>query len=258
MRAYVRVVLAISRRSVMRIVRRPQSLMPIFIVPTVFLVVTSGGVARAVDLPGFPEVESFFHFAIAGAIVQSTMLGGLMTGITTSIDVDNGFFDRMIVAPVPRSALVLGRVVGGGVIAMFQALLYIALALAFGAPVRGGVPGVLLILALAAFCAASLGGLATALALRAQAQWVQGMFPIIFVIIFLSSAFFPRELMTGPAAEIAAYNPISYIAEGIREPIISGIDLTVTLEAFAVAIALTAVTSMFAVWALRAQLGGAS
>lgn len=258
MRAYGRVVMAISRRSVVRIVRRPQALMPIFIVPTVFLVVTSGGVARAVDLPGFPDVESFFHFAIAGAIVQSTMLGGLMTGITTSIDVDNGFFDRMIVAPVPRSALVLGRVLGGGVIAIFQAALYLALGLAFGAPIRGGVLGVLLILALSAMCAASLGGLATALALRAQAQWVQGMFPVVFVIIFLSSAFFPRELMTGPAADVAAYNPISYIAEGVREPIISGLDLTITLQAFGVAIALTAVTSLFAVWALRAQLGGAS
>ncbi|MBI5311020.1 MAG: ABC transporter permease [Actinobacteria bacterium] len=258
MGAYFRIVSAIARRSILRIVRRPQSLMPIFIVPTVFLAVTSGGVARAVDLPGFPQVDSFFHFAIAGAIVQSTMLGGLMTGITTSIDVDNGFFDRMIVAPVPRSALVLGRVLGGGAIAIFQAALYLALGLAFGAPLRGGVVGVLLIMALAALCAASLGGLATALALRAQAQWVQGMFPVIFVIIFLSSAFFPRELMTGPAAAIAAYNPISYIAEGIREPIITGLDLAITLEAFGVALALTAVTSLIAVWALRVRLGGAS
>lgn len=258
MSRYVLVVYAIARRSVLRIVRRPQALMPIFIVPTVFLVVTSGGVARAVDLPGFPDVESFFHFAIAGAIVQSTMLGGLMTGITTSIDVDDGFFDRMIVAPVPRSALVMGRVLGGGVIAVFQALLYLGLGLAFGAPIRGGFAGALIVLALAAMCAASLGGLATALALRAQAQWVQGMFPVVFVIIFLSSAFFPRELMTGPAADIAAYNPISYIAEGIREPIISGLSWAVTLEAFAVAFALTAVTSLIAVWALRAQLGGGS
>lgn len=258
MSAYLRIVSAIARRSILRIIRRPQSLMPIFIVPTVFLVVTSGGVARAVDLPGFPQVDSFFQFAIAGAIVQSTMLGGLMTGITTSIDVDNGFFDRMIVAPVPRSALVLGRVVGGGAIAMLQAVLYLALGLVFGAPFHGGVLGVLLILTLAALCAASLGGLATALALRAQAQWVQGMFPVIFVIIFLSSAFFPRELMTGPAAVIAKYNPISYIAEGIREPIISGLDLAVTLEAFAVALALTALTSLIAVWALRVRLGSSA
>ncbi len=252
---FARIVWAIAKRSIVRIARRPQSLMPIFLVPTMFLAVTSGGAARAVDLPGFPQVESYFHFAVAGAIVQSTMLGGLMTGISTSIDVDSGFFDRLIVAPVPRTALVLGRVLGGGVVAVGQALLYLMLAVVFGAPVRGGVAGVAVVMMLASLCAASLGGLATALALRAQAQWVQGMFPVVFVIIFLSSAFFPRELLTGPAATIARYNPISYIAEGIREPIITGLNASVELKAFAVAAALTLVTTLTAVWALRAQLG---
>lgn len=255
MSAYARIVWAIARRSALRIVRRPQSLIPIFLVPTMFLVVTSGGAARAVDLPGFPKVESFFQFAVAGAIVQSTMLGGLMTGVTTSIDVDNGFFDRLIVAPVPRSALVLGRVFGAGAVAIVQAATYVALALAFGAPIAAGAEGVLVIMLLASLCAASLGGLATALALRAQAQWVQGMFPVIFVIIFLSSAFFPRELMTGPAATVARYNPISYIAEGIRGPIISGLDAGVELKAIGVAVALSAITTLIAIWALRVRLG---
>ncbi|MBK5231010.1 MAG: ABC transporter permease [Thermoleophilia bacterium] len=91
--------------------------------------------------------------------------------------------------------------------------------------------------------------------MRAQAQWVQGMFPVIFVIIFLSSAFFPRELMTGPAASVARYNPISYIAEGIREPIIRGFDAGIELKAFGVAAALAIVTTLIAVWALRARLG---
>ena len=77
------------------------------------------------------------------------MLGGLMTGITLSVDVDNGFFDRMIVAPVPRSALVIGRVLGAAAIALFQACLYLALGVIFGAPIEGGVLGVLLILMLA-------------------------------------------------------------------------------------------------------------
>lgn len=255
MTAYLRVAWAVAARSILRTVRRPQSLTPIFLVPTMFLAVTSGGAAKAIDLPGFPQVDSYFQFAVAGAIVQSTMLGGLMSGVGMSIDVDNGFFDRLIVAPVARSALVIGRVLGGGVIAVFQAILYLLLALAFGAPVQGGVGGVILIMLLASLCATSLGGLATALALRAQAQWVQGMFPVIFVIIFLSSAFFPQELMTGPAASIARYNPISYIAEGIREPIINGIDGTIELKAFAAAGLLTMITSLFAVWALRARLG---
>lgn len=256
MAAYLRIVWAIAIRSIKRIVRRPQSLMPIFLVPTMFLVVTSGGAARAVDLPGFPLVDSFFQFAIAGAIVQSTMLGGLMAGINMSIDVDNGFFDRMIVAPVPRSALVIGRVLGSAAVALFQACLYLALGVIFGASIEGGILGILLILMLAGVCAASIGGLAVALSLRAQAQYVQGVFPLVFVIIFLSSAFFPRALLTGPARTIADYNPISYLAEGMREPIISGVSGSVELKAFAVGIAMTVFTTLIAVWALRVRLGG--
>lgn len=253
--AYLRIIWAIAARQITRIIRRPQSLTPIFLVPTMFLVVTSGGAARAIDLPGFPQVESFFQFALAGAIIQSTMLGGLMTGITLAIDVDNGFFDRMIVAPIPRSALVIGRVLGSAAIAVFQAALYLLLGVLFGASIEGGIPAVLLILVLASISSASLGGLAVALSLRAQAQWVQGMFPIIFVIIFLSSAFFPRELLTGPAEQIATYNPISYLAEGVREPIISGISTDVELKAFAVGVGLMVFTSLIAVLALKLRLG---
>lgn len=253
---YWRIVYAISSRSIKRIVRRPQSLTPIFLVPTMFLLVTSGGAARAVQLPGFPHVDSFFQFALAGAIVQSTLLGGLMTGITLAIDVDNGFFDRMIVAPVPRSALVLGRVMGAAILALFQASLYLILGVLFGAPIEGGPLAVLLILTLAAICAASVGGLAVALSLRAQAQWVQGLFPLVFVVIFLSSAFFPRALLTGPADAVAGYNPISYIAEGMRGPIIDGISGGVEFKAFAVAVGLLIFTSLVAVWALRVRLGG--
>jgi ABC-2 type transport system permease protein len=115
-----------------------------------------------------------------------------------------------------------------------------------------------IILTLAALCSASIGALAVALSLRAQAQWVQGMFPLVFVVIFLSSAFFPLALLTGPAKSVAQYNPISYIANGMREPIIDGIHLSVTLEAFAVALGFAVITSLIAVWALRVRLGGNS
>ena len=53
---------------------------------------------------------------------------------------------------------------------------------------------------------------------------VQGLFPLVFVILFLSDAFFPANLMLEPAATVAEYNPLSFIVDGIREPIIAGFD----------------------------------
>ena len=66
-----------------------------------------------------------------------------------------------------------------------------------------------------------------------SASVVQGLFPLVLVVLFLSSAFFPQELMIEPAKTIAEYNPFSFIVEGVRQPIISGIEAKPTLEAVA-------------------------
>lgn len=255
MTAYLRVVAVLSRRGISRVLRRPQLLMPLFLVPTMFLAVVSGGAARSVDLPGFPEVESFFQFALAGAILQSTMLGGLTVGTALSIDVDNGFFDRMVTSPVPRSALVIGRLVAGAAVAIAQASLYLSVGVIFGASIDAGITGVLIVLLLAALTAMATGGLAVTLALRAQAQWVQGAFPLVFVVLFLSSSFFPRALMTGPAQTIADYNPMSYIVEGMREPIISGVSGPALLHALLAAVLVTIATGALAIFAMRKRFG---
>jgi len=96
------------------------------------------------------------------------------------------------------------------------------------------VPGALLAMALVTASALAVGGIGAAIALRTgSASVVQGLFPLVLVVLFLSSAFFPQELMIEPAKMIAEYNPLSFIVEGVREPIISGIDAVQTLEAVA-------------------------
>lgn len=252
---YWRVVGAIALRGAVRTYRRPQLLMPMFLVPTMFLAVVAGGAARAVDLPGFPQVESYFQFALAGAILQSTMLGGLMVGTGLSIDVDSGFFDRMIASPVARSALVVGRLAAGSAIAVAQALLYLTVGVVFGAHIEAGFVGIVIVCLLAALTALAVGGLSVTLALRAQAQWVQGAFPLVFVVLFLSSSFFPRALMTGPAKAIADYNPMSFVVEGMRNPIISSIAVDTLVTALATGVAVGLATTSLAIFALNRRFG---
>ena len=77
---------------------------------------------------------------------------------------------------------------------------------------------------LAGAAALAIGGIVAAIALRTgNSSVVQGLFPLVFVVLFLSTAFFPQDLMVEPAKTIAAYNPLSFIVEGIRDPIVSGI-----------------------------------
>jgi ABC-2 type transport system permease protein len=229
-----RVVWALGARSIRQTFRRPQLISPIVVFPTLLLAIQTGGAGAGIELPGFPPVQSFLQFMLAGAMMQSMMLAGNSGGIAFAVDIEMGFTDRLFAAPIPRFAIVLGRLAGTAALGLFAAIWFLAIGLIFGAEIEGGVPGALLAIALITASALAIGGIGAAIALRSgSASVVQGLFPIVLVVLFLSSAFFPQELMIEPAKTIAEYNPLSFIVEGVREPIVSGIDATHTLEAVA-------------------------
>lgn len=228
----LRVVGALGMRSIRQTFRRPQLIAPIIVFPTLLLAIQTGGAGGAVNLPGFPPVQSFLQFMLAGAMMQSLMLAGNSGGIAMAVDLEMGFTDRLFAAPISRFTIVLGRLAGTAALGLFAALWFLAIGLAFGAEIAGGVPGALLAIALVTTCAMAVGGIGAAIALRSgSASVVQGLFPLVLVVLFLSSAFFPVELMIEPAKTIAEYNPFSLVVEGVREPIVSGIDASDTRDA---------------------------
>lgn len=246
---------ALARRALRNSLRRPQFLAPLVLFPTLFLAVNVGGLERATSLEGFPRVDGFLDFQLAAAITQSLLLGGVSAGIAAALDIEGGFFDRLVASPTPRLAIVLGRVLAAGVIAALQVVYFLVLGMIFGASVQGGVVGVLCVLAIGIVAGTGFGALGVMIALRARnASTVQGIFPLVFVVLFVSSAFFPASLLTPPVDVLAAYNPLSYIAEGMRRPIAFGNALGPLLEGLAAAagVALTAVG--LAVLALRGRL----
>jgi ABC-2 type transport system permease protein len=224
LRSNARVALALGRRSIRQALRRPQFLAPLVVFPSLMLAANTGGASRATQLPGFPHVHGFLDFELAGAMMQSTMLAGVSGGIALALDIEMGFIDRLFAAPISRTAIVVGRLAATAAMGVFTGIWFLAGGLIFGAHVEGGVLGVLLVLVMTALSAAAFGALGSALALGAgRASTVQGIFPLVFVILFLSSAFFPRALLLEPAQTIAHYNPLSLIAEGLRGPVIDGV-----------------------------------
>jgi ABC-2 type transport system permease protein len=110
-----------------------------------------------------------------------------------------------------------------------------------------------------ALSAVAFGGLGAAVALRTgRASVVQGLFPLVFVILFLSSAFFPANLMLEPAATVAEYNPLSFIVEGVRDPVISSLSLEAFAKAIGSIVLVAAISIGLSAMALRRrlQLGG--
>jgi ABC-2 type transport system permease protein len=223
LRTNLRVIAALGRRSVWQTFRRPQLMAPIIVFPTLLLAIQTGGAASAVDLPGFPKVDSFLQFMLAGSMLQSMLLAGNSGGIALAVDLEMGFTDRLFAAPISRFSIVLGRLAGTAALGTLAGVWFLAIGLIFGAPIEGGIWGALIVLVLVGLTATAIGGIGAAIALRTgSASVVQGLFPFVFVILFLSSAFFPQALMVEPAKTIADYNPLSFIAEGVRDPIISG------------------------------------
>lgn len=251
----LRVVRALGMRSIRQTFRRPQLIAPIIVFPTLLLAIQTGGAGSAVHLPGFPPVQSFLQFMLAGAMMQSLMLAGNSGGIAMAVDIEMGFTDRLFAAPISRFTIVLGRLAGTAALGLFSALWFLAIGLIFGAKIDSGVPGALIAIALVTVSALAVGGIAAAIALRTgTASVVQALFPIVLVVLFLSTAFFPKGLMIEPAKTIAAYNPLSLVVDGIRNPMIAGISGSDLLGAVLAVAGIAALGLALSARALRHRL----
>jgi ABC-2 type transport system permease protein len=245
----------LARRSMLKTLRQPFQLFPIVFFPLVLLAVNASGLKAATLLPGFPT-HSYVSFAIAVAFIQGGMFALINTGTNLAEDIESGFFNRLALTPLHRVSLIAGLLVGVGVLGVLQSIVYIVMSLIAGAHLDAGFGGALVLLALGAITAVAFGALGCAAALRTgSGEAVQGLFPLFFVFIFLSSSNLPRNLLGhGWFHAVANWNPISYLIEGFRSLFISGWDGTALWRGFAVAIGLTIVALFAVAGALRTRL----
>ena len=247
---------ALAWRSAITTIRIPQAWFPSLFFPLVLLAIFTGSFGNAPgNIPGFPPVRGFLDFAIAGSILQGVLIAGTSAGAAFAADIEHGFFDRLVASPVSRPAILIGRLGASVLQGIFQGMLFLALAVIFGARVETGVAGVFVLIVFAALLGAAWGSLGVILALRTgSSEAVQGAFPLFFVLLFFSSAFFPRETMTGWYKQIADVNPISYVVEGMRAEVIGHQGLTKTLLGLAIAAGLALLGVTVATLAYRRRL----
>lgn len=247
---------ALAWRSVVTTVRIPQAWFPALFFPLALLAIFTGSFSDAPgNVPGFPPVRGFLDFAVAGSVLQGVLIAGTGAGAAFASDMETGFFDRLVASPVSRWAILTGRLGASVAQGVAQGLLFLGIAVAFGARVEAGLGGWLMLVLYAAVLAAAIGGLGVVLALRTgSGEAVQGTFPLFFVLLFFSSAFFPRETMTGWYRTIADINPISHIVEGMRAQVIAGADPGTTAVGLAYAVGFAALTVGLSIVAYRRRL----
>jgi ABC-2 type transport system permease protein len=104
--------------------------------------------------------------------------------------------------------------------------------------------------------ALAVGALMSAMAIKTgSSEAVQGAFPLLFIAMFFSSAFFPKETMSGMYKTLAYVNPISYLVEGFRDLTIDGFSASAVVRAVVIPAVLALFAVGLALWALRSRLG---
>jgi ABC-type multidrug transport system permease subunit len=241
------------RRSLNEVLRVRGALLPATIAPVIFLLGMSGQFGRLTGLDGFPT-ESYLSWILPVSCLQGAGFAGAATGANLARDIEQGWFDRLLVAPVPRPILVIGPILGAVTRSMVPATVVLVVGLSIGADLTGGIAGLIaLYVAAAAFCAtAGLWGVFMAVTFRTQ-QAGPLMQQGVFLAVFLSTAYTPEVLLRGWLASAAHLNPVTHVLEMARQATVSGIEpsLAHTLPGLAALVGLATVLGALAVAGLR-------
>jgi ABC-2 type transport system permease protein len=245
----------LARRSVLKTLRQPAQIVPALVFPLFLLAVNSSGLADATNLPGFPT-DSYVTFLLAVPFMQGALFAVMNAGTDLARDVETGFLNRLALTPLRGISLLAGLLSGVVVLGLIQATAYLVVGRLAGADFAAGIGGVLVIYALAILMSIGFGGIGLVVALRTgSGEAVQGLFPVFFVFLFISSMALPRNLIqTDWFREIATYNPVSYLIEAIRSLLITGWDAEALALGFGIAIALTLASIAAAASALKTRL----
>jgi len=141
-------------------------------------------------------------------------------------EIDNGYFDKLLVAPIRRSSIIFGRLAADLVRGIGAAAFVLVAGLAFGAHIAAGVGGALVIVLLAALFGVAYAGFAILVALRTRnVQATNTSFLLFFPLLFLTPNFVPFSRLEPVMETLARLNPVSYVIVGLRSLVIDGWDV---------------------------------
>ena len=244
-----------ARRSILQTLRQPAMVIPPVVFPLLLVSINAAGLSAATRIPGFPA-DSYWDFAIAVPFIQGSLFAAINAGTAMARDVETGFIKRLAMTPMHRMALLIGQLIGVMTVAFVSAFIYIAAGFVAGMDFKAGALGIPAIILLGTLVALAFAGIGAYIGLRSgSGEAVQGFFPLLFVLLFLSSVNLPRNLIEQDwFRTIATYNPVSYLVEGVRSLIIIGWDGEALALGFGIAALIAAASIALSAGALRTRL----
>ncbi|MGQ9546765.1 MAG: ABC transporter permease [Dehalococcoidia bacterium] len=207
-------------RELKRFVRVKARVVGSLLMPLLFLAFLGLPMSLASRIPGLEGI-GYLDFFAPGIVGMTLLFAGTMSGASVIWDKEFGFLKEVLVAPVNRFSVILGRSLGGMTIAIIQALVIVGIAVAMGVKLSSASGLLLAILIMILTCATFTGfGLIIATKLGNLEGFMAIMNLIIFPIFFLSGAFFPIGSMPPWLRYIMYVNPLTYGVDGLRSTLI--------------------------------------
>jgi ABC-2 type transport system permease protein len=244
-------VMTIAGRALRQIPREPEAVIPALVVPVFFFVVNIGALQNATEQGGL--VSDFKAFQLPVAIIFAVT--GISRASALVLDIQDGYFDRLLLTPVRRLALLLGLMVSDFALVIALGIPVVGLGLAVGVRFESGLLGIIVFLLMSGLWGVGFTGFPYAIALKTgNPAAVNSSFILFFPFAFLTTAFLPQQALTGWLSTIASYNPVTYLLAGLRSLIFDGWDGTALVKAFAAIAGVAVVSIGLALAALRGRV----
>ncbi len=245
----MRAALSLTRRELIRFYRQRSRMIGVIGSPLVFWFLIGSGLRTSFRYPDAPPDVNYLEYFYPGTIVLVILFTAIFSTISIIEDRREGFLQSVIVAPVPRSSIALGKILGGTVLSLLQALILLLLAPAVG--ISLGFGSVLVIVVILAVISFGLTGLGFMIAWRMDST--QGFHAIMNLFLIplwlLSGSLFPASGAAGWLKGLMIINPLSYGIAALREALYLQAPAPVhEFVALPVAFAVTAAFAFLTFW----------
>lgn len=234
-------------REIRLAIRTPAYLIPNLIMPAVFFFILVGSLstfaqAFEIDMEAF-QLPVAVIFAVTGG----------SAGLNLVMDVESGYFDKLLLTPTSRFALLVGAMGADFLRIVLQGLFIVVIGLLIGVDIATGLPGALVVVGIASLWGLAYSAIGFGVALKTgNSQVVGSMWAFQMPFLFLAPTFAPLDFLEGWLATAATYNPMTYLLDGLRALTMRGWEADTILIAVAISVGFGVITLTFA---FRALLG---
>lgn len=244
----------ITWRNLLTIFRTPAALLPPMAISIFFLVIYNSTLGQASGFIPSLGGNSYLGFILPLSIVSSSLSAAGIAAQNLVRDLESGYFDKLLLTPVNRAALLIGPILAGALILGLQASIVVGVALAMGLDPATGFSGLLTVIGMAILLGTGFAGFTVSAALGSgNAAATQGASFIFFPLTFLAPTFVPQELLSGWLKTASRFNPITYVLEAMRGLINTGWDSAAIWQGVLACLLLALVMYALAAFALRSR-----